>query len=830
MLNNKTIYLVDGPALCYRSFYAMNLSTSTGLPSSAVYGFYQTLKKLILTYQPEYMAICFDVSRKTFRQEKYKEYKIQRPPLPDNLKTQLPWIKETIEALAIPILEKEGFEADDLIATVTKQAQSQGMRVVIITADKDMYQLLADSQVIVYNLNKEALFTKDDFIKEYGFEPKYIVDYLALLGDSSDNIPGAEGIGKVGASKLIQEFNTVENMFNNLDKISAKTKEKLVSSRDSIMLSKDLVLLSYPDLDLVWQEFKLKQADQEKLAQIFRKLEFKNLLKDLTLANKEVKVPLKDGDKEYLPKLKGEDIFISSDQDKGYLYCPKNNCIYVYSLEDLTDILKDQQTRKISYDFKKEMIYLWQGLWFDVMLAAYVVNSSLNDYSLSNLLSVYLEEFVSDIAQEMKPYYIYRLYEILNKRLEADGLAKLFFEIEMPLIPILWQMQYYGIKINKDILVKLLKEVDLKILEARKEIFNLAGKEFNLNSPQQLKQILFFDLKIKPSKKTKTGYSTAEEVLEKIALEYPIAEHILTYRQLNKLKTTYITPLIEQVEKEQGLLHASFNQAVTGTGRLSSSSPNLQSIPVKGDLAVFLRRGFVSSFEQGYILAGDYSQIELRILAHCCNDENLIEAFNKGLDIHTVTAALLFSIPEKEVTAQQRNIAKRVNFGILYGISAYGLSRELKISIEQAENFIIDYFNRYPKVKEYIENIYQELASRGFVSTIMGRRRYLPDFNSPDLRLKEFAQRQAVNSPIQGTCADLIKLAMIKIYAQFKDKGLKTRFILQIHDELVFDVPQEELPIVIPIIKDNMQNSIEFKVPITVQLKYGRNWADMKEI
>ncbi|HIE35671.1 MAG TPA: DNA polymerase I, partial [Candidatus Omnitrophica bacterium] len=460
--------------------------------------------------------------------------------------------------------------------------------------------------------------------------------------------------------------------------------------------------------------------------------------------------------------------------------------------------------------------------------AAYLIDSSFVDYNLDTLVSHYLGHF-SSLSKETFPFFINKLYSLLQRKLREDGLEKLFFEVEMPLIYVLVGIERWGIKLDIQMMEDLSKEVDKRLEELKREIFKIAQEEFNLNSPQQLGRILFEKLKIPPIKKTKTGYSTDEAVLEKLSSEHSIASLILEYRELNKLKTTYILPLIEEVKSKGGRIYAKFNQTATQTGRLSSSSPNLQSIPIRGRFSSYLRKAFVSSFPSGFILSADYSQIELRILAHFSKEERLIEAFKNDRDIHTFTASLLFKVNEEEVDGRMRDLAKRVNFGIIYGMSSYKLSKELNVSLHEAESFIESYFLRYPKIKEYIDKVVREAEERGYVKTILGRRRYLEDLKSPYSQLREFARRQAINTPIQGSCADLIKMAMVRIYQEFKRRNLKSKLIIQIHDELLFDVFPQELEEVVRIVKRNMQECIKLDVPIKVNLKWGKNWAECKE-
>ncbi|MEM7816564.1 MAG: DNA polymerase I, partial [Candidatus Aenigmatarchaeota archaeon] len=826
---------IDGTSICYRSFFAIKLSTSKGFPTGAIFGFYQTIKKIISQFKPQYMGVCFDVSRKTFRQVKFRDYKIQRPPLPDNLKIQIPIIKKLIQLLGITLIEKDGYEADDLIASITKEALKENFSVMVVTSDKDMYQLLDNDRVKIYNSNRDMLINEESFIKDYGFAPSLIIDFLSLVGDNTDNIPGAKGIGKISASKLIREFGSIEEIFKNLDKVPQKLKLILEREKDNIFLSKDLVKLSYNcDLKLNWKDLLLNQPNNKELFQLFKELEFKSLLKEFSSFKLNLNVNIEELPSLVFLKELAKDLFtFYLDGEFVYIFNPTNNCIYKTQFQNIKDILKNDQIKKISYDFKAQMLLLNEfinGIWFDVKICAYLLNPSLGDYSLSNLVYQYLGNFVQDIPNEVFPYFIYKLYNIFSTKLKEENLEKLFFDIEMPLISILYEMQKYGVKIDIEVMEELLEKLELRLKETTQEIFKIVGREFNLNSPKVLSKVLFEELKIPAIKKIKTGYSTSEDVLEKLAPKYNIAKLLLEFRELNKLKTTYAIPLINEVKNKEGMLYAEFNQTSTQTGRLSSSSPNLQSIPLKGIFSSLLRKAFISSFCNGVLLSADYSQIELRLLAHFSGDEKLKEAFLNDLDIHRYTASLLFKINEEEVSENQRNLAKTINFGIIYGMSAYGLSKELNVSVEEAENFIQDYFLRYPKIKLYIQKTIEEAQEKGYVTTILGRRRYLPDLKSPNMNLREFASRQAINTPIQGSCADIIKLAMIKIYKEIKKKNLRARLIMQIHDELIFDLPKEELNSLLVIVKKNMEESVKLEVPIKVKIKVGKNWSEMEEV
>ncbi|MDD5194789.1 MAG: DNA polymerase, partial [Candidatus Omnitrophica bacterium] len=743
-MTNKTIYLIDGTSICYRSFYAIRLSSSKGLPTGAIYGFYQTLKKIKTQFNPDYMGICFDVSRKTFRQEKFKDYKIQRPPMPDPLKIQIPLIKKLIDAMGITLVEKEGFEADDIIFSLTKKAVAENLETVIVTSDKDIFQLLDEKNVSIYNPTQEKLFRQEDFTKEFGFAPLSIIDFLALAGDSADNIPGAKGIGKAGALKLIKEFKTVENIFSNAVNLSPRMQKIILDNKENILLSKELVKLEACPINTDWKDLKIKESDQEALYKMFSEFEFKSLLKSVAPAALNVQIDLKEGLGCLKSQMDKSEATVFLGAEAAFVFAGDAS-VCKTTTAAIQSILENERIKKISYDFKEQILQApdinIKGMWFDVKIAAYVDDPSLLDYELGSLATHYLKDFVSEVPEEAAVYFIQKLYKKLSQNLKEGSLENLFFKVEMPLVRVLSDMETWGVSIDTKNMQELLKDVEGEEEKAAKKIFALAGKEFNLNSPAQLRVVLFEDLKIPPLKATKTGYSTNEEVLVKLADKHVIAKHLLEYRELNKLKTTYIRPLLEMVKLGDGRLHAKFNQTATQTGRLSSSSPNLQSIPARGKFHQALRKTFVSSFEGGYILSGDYSQIELRILAHFSKDKVLIEAFEKNLDIHSFTASLLFGVDEKALEAGMRELAKKVNFGIIYGMSPYGLASELNVRAEEAQNFIDNYFLRYPKVKEYIEKTCSEAETLGYVKTILGRRRNLPDIKSSNMALREFAAR-----------------------------------------------------------------------------------------
>lgn len=837
-MSKNILYLIDGNSLVYRSYYAIKLSNSRGFPTGAIFGFLNAMRKILQKYQPQFMAVCFDVSRKTHRQEKFKAYKIQRPPAPDALKMQMPPIKELLCHLGISIVEKENYEADDLISSLTYKAYEKGWNVVIISSDKDMYQLIKDDAVYVYNPVKDVVYDHAHFIDEFGFIPRHIVDYLALVGDSVDNIPGAKGIGKVGALTLIKQFGTIEKIFASLDAVTGKMKTILENNKDNIVLSKELVQLKdYLDADFNLTALKIRECDNDSLYKLCKEMGFKSVLKEIPQAEHETGVVIQEG---FAPALKNRIL-----SQKILFFYMAGGTIFVFDdgakathkvqYGDIKNMLADHGITKISYGFKQLFLTLdygsdLRGAWFDIKIAAYLVNATLGDYSLENIVSHFLDTHQREISPSMYTYFIYNLYNVLRKKLNKADLADLFFKVEMPLTEVLARMERNGVTIDRKELGALTEDVERKVEDTTSEIFKIARHDFNLNSPKQLRKVLFEELKLPPQKKTKTGYSTDEEVLKSLSAHHPIAEMLLDYRHLSKLKSTYVGPFMEASSSQASKLHAHFNQTVTATGRLSSSSPNLQNIPIKREFAQQLRKVFVSSFKHGLILSSDYSQIELRILAHFSQEEKLIDAFHNNVDVHTHTASLLFDTAKEHIDRKKREIAKRVNFGIIYGMSSYGLAKELAIGEEEARAFIENYFLRYPKVKLFIEETVKKAKKEGFVTTFLGRRRYLPDIESPNHELREFSRRQAINTPIQGTAADLIKVAMVKIFQALEKENRVSQMVLQVHDELVFDVEKQEFTQVAEIAKFHMEQSLQLSVPIVANIKVGKNWLELEPV
>jgi len=801
------------------------------------------LNKILKEKKPDYLAVCFDISRDTFRTKKFARYKIQRPPMPEGLSSQIPLIKKIITAYGIAIFEKEGYEADDIIATIAAKAKENGLGATIVSSDKDILQLVDDNTFVFSPYEDEGVLYDNKKVSErFGVSPKQIADIIALTGDSVDNIPGLSGITKKVAVELIGNFGSVEGLLSNIGKIKeAKIRDIIACNIDKIKLNKELANLRQ-DVDIKFDLDKVARhkPNFEELFRLFKYLEFKKFLKELPCDEdrKEVIKVENIEDSELKGFInQGEELFLYGEHPDNIIFCAKNKFFQVAdSGMNIRSILLDPKIKKISHDLKKIKVSLakdnivLEGLYFDTMVASYLVDPSKSEYNLVDLAWDYLGERCSDqsIDNQRAIALILELKPRLEKELRERQLFSLFTDLEMPLIEVLAIMESNGIKLDLKVLAELSHNIEHRLIKLIEDIYAISGTQFNINSPKQLREILFEKLKLPVVKKSKTGPSTDEEVLRTLADKHKLPALLLEYRQLMKLKNTYVDTLPALVDKKTGRIHTSFNQTATETGRLSSSSPNLQNLPVKTDIGKNIRRSIISSGSSNYLLACDYSQIELRILAHLSKDENLILAFKNDLDIHKAIASLIYGLEEKDVSDSMRENAKRVNFGIIYGLTSYGLSRDLGISVDDAQRFIDAYFLRYPKVKDYIQEQIRKAEAEGFVTTLLGRRRYIPQINNKNQGIRQFAQRQAVNTPIQGSASDLIKLAMIQIHEQLNLKNLRAKLILQIHDELLFDVPEGELKELTHFTKDRMENVLKLTVPIKVDIKFGKNWLEMK--
>lgn len=912
MVKKGKFIIIDGNAILHRAWHALPpLTAKDGKLVNAVYGFAMIFIKVLKELKPAYIAVTFDKKAPTFRHEEFKEYKANRVKQPDELYDQIPRVKELVEAFGAPIYEKDGFEADDVIATLVNQSSHEN---IIVTGDLDTLQLV-DKMTKIYTSKKgitDMVIYDENMVKErYGLPPSQMIDFKALRGDPSDNIPGVKGIGEKTASELLQKFGSLEKIYEALTTteskdISPKIKEALITHQAEAKQAKRLVTLikdvplKFNQEEAAWQGINLPET-----IKLFQELGFKSLLNKIeTLPNKSqssifsADVGAKEPDKnfnyqlvddekkfrDFIKKFREQEIFAFDTESTGldpfraellgisfswqggaayYLPVNKNQTEVPRDFleKELRPIIEDEKIKKIGHNIKYDLEMLasfgWlpQGVYFDTMIASYLLNPGSRIHGLDSLafsefghqkisikslighgrqqisLAEVAKEKVSDYSCEDADY-TWRLFNIFKKELEEKKLLELFQRIEMPLIPILAKMESWGLEINDKKLALISKKISGTIKELKKKIYHLAGSKFNINSPLQLKEILFKNLKISTFeiKKIKTGFSTAASELEKLKTKHPIINLVGEYRELSKLKSTYLDALPELINPKTGRIHTSFNQTVTATGRLSSSEPNLQNIPAKGVWGSQIRSAFIAP--AGYqILAADYSQIELRIVASFANDEKMIDSFRKGEDIHTRTAAEIHNCPLAEVTKEMRRKAKEVNFGVLYGMRAYGLAERTEISREEAKNFIDKYFMVYQGIKKYIDKTIEETREKGYAETLFGRRRYLPEINSGVMQVRSAAERMAINMPIQGTAADLIKLAMIKIFnilKEFKEEEIK--MILQVHDELVFEVKKDLADKIAKIVKIEMERVIKLKAPIEVKLSIGPNWGETEEL
>lgn len=921
-MQNKLFVIVDAMALAYKAYFAFisrPLSTKKGEPTSAVYGFVNQLLKVLEDHKPDYIAVAFDSKEKTFRHEKYEAYKSSREEMPEDMIPQIQRIKEIIDALKIPVYILPGFEADDIIGTAVKKAEKLCMHSLAVTPDKDYFQLITEKVKVVRpgkSTDEAIIYDAEKVKEELGFEPKFMVDYLALIGDTSDDIPGVPGIGPKTAVPLIQRFGTLEKIYNNIDKIEKESiKKKLLENKEKAFLSKELATIHTDvPLDFDFDKAVFEKPDFEKLREIFSELEFKTLyskllsvygnsekLKTQTIGEEikpqssfikdEVEYVLIKNEKELDNLLKilnaTEEFVFDTETDSlnpfevkiaGVSFCTEPKKAFFIPI-DPTDgsndlftiknriaipisefvkkskkIFENSSIKKICQNGKFDIAVLRHlginvnNFYFDTMLASYVLDPD-QKHNMDDLAQKYLNYKpipLSDLIGEKKdPSKIfdvdiqvlsnysaedaditYRLYKLLDAELKKENLQKVAYDIEFPLVPVLEDMEYEGIKIDTNALKQLSNDLQILLDNYATEIYKLAGQEFNINSTKQLQEILYDKLKLSTGRKTKTGFSTDARALENLKGEHEIIDLILNYRQVVKLKSTYTDALPNLINSKTGRIHTSFNQTATSTGRLSSNDPNLQNIPVRTELGKEIRKAFVPRDKNFLILSADYSQIELRIMASICEDETLMNAFKKGEDIHRSTAALVFNVKPEDVTPDMRRKAKEVNFGILYGIGPFGLKTRLGISQTHAKEVIDTYFKTFKKVKDYMDNSILAAKEKGYAETLYGRRRYLKNINSNNRVVRQFEERVAINMPIQGTAADMIKLAMIKIHNELKKGKFKTKMVLQVHDELVFDAHKSEIDDLSPLIKNLMENAFPLKVPVVAEIGIGDNWLD----
>ena len=860
----EKIILVDGNNLLFRSYYATAyngnfMKNSKDFPTNALFGFTNMINKILEEEQPSYMIVAFDKG-KTFRHEKYQDYKAGRIEVPNELKVQFPIAKKLLTCMGIKYYEIDNYEADDIIGTFAKYCDEEDNFIgTIISSDKDLLQLISKDVDIKLLKQKDYIrYNETTFKEDYGINPINIIDLKALMGDSSDNIPGVKGIGEKTALKLLHEYKNIDNLYQNIDKISGKMQEKLLNDKDSAYKSYDLATI-YRDvpMEITIEDTKYLGEDTEKLHQMYEELEFYSFLKKSKKNKKEEitykivenleELTINDESAVYLEIL-GTNYHNAKVLGLGIYN--ENNSLFVPF-----EILKQQpefltKTPKYTYDIKKTLLALkWQGITidnlnFDTMVASYLLEYNIKeDISyLANILSYdipFYENIYGKKGKEKEPdidiiakncvlkaKFIYETKSILEEKMIKENLNSLFYDIEMPLITTLSEMEYNGVYVNKQILEEMGEEIKIKLELISQEIYNMAGCEFNISSPNQLGEILFEKLKLPHGKKGKTGYSTAVDVLKKLQGTHPIIDKIMDYRTLSKLYTTYIEGLINAI-MDDNKIHTIYNQTQTRTGRLSSLEPNLQNIPTRTDYGKLIRKAFVPS-PNSIIISADYSQIELRLLAHIANIETLIEAFNNDMDIHTKTASDIFKVDPIAVTKQMRRTAKAVNFGIIYGISSYGLSENLGILPKEAKQIIDNYLNTYPGIKEYMDNTIKKAYQDGYVKTLFGRIRYIPELKNTNYMIRNSGERMALNTPIQGTSADIIKKAMIEIHKSLKENNLKSKMILQVHDELIFDALISEEEQLKKIIKEVMENTFKLKVPLKVDIETGSDWYQAK--
>ncbi|MBS4176070.1 DNA polymerase I [Lederbergia citrea] len=874
----KKLMLIDGNSIAYRAFFALPLlNNDKGIHTNAVYGFTTMLMKVLEEEKPTHILVAFDAGKTTFRHSTFKEYKGGRQKTPPELSEQFPFVRELLDAYGIKRYELENFEADDIIGTLAVKAEQEGFEVKVISGDKDLTQLSTGH--ITVGITRKGItdieeYTPAHIQEKYGLTADQIIDMKGLMGDQSDNIPGVPGVGEKTAIKLLKQFETLENLLANIDQVSGKKlKERLEEFKDQAIMSKELATITKEaPVTVTVDELSFEGYDVEKLSAVFKELGFNSLLGKLEGADEIVSEEVKEISFETVESIT-EAVFAAENalyvevlednyhtgEIAGFGLSNKNGNFYLpvettLQSEAFKQWAKDETKRKQVYDAKRSIVALkrhdidLQGIDFDLLLASYLLNPSESTEDFAGVAkrhqftNVKTDEAVygkgakkkvaeGDVLGEhlvRKAMGIADLYEPLLKELEQNEQTDLFFELELPLSLILAKMEYTGVKVDVEKLEEMKAEIAERLKEIEARIHEHAGEKFNINSPKQLGVILFDNLGLPVIKKTKTGYSTSADVLEKLEHEHEIIREILNYRQLGKLQSTYIEGLLKVVHSDSNKVHTRFNQVLTSTGRLSSIDPNLQNIPIRLEEGRKIRKAFIPSEKDWVIFAADYSQIELRVLAHIAKDEKLMEAFTNNMDIHTKTAMDVFHVEADEVTSNMRRQAKAVNFGIVYGISDYGLSQSLGITRKEAGQFIDRYLQSFPGVKNYMEDIIVEARDNGFVSTVLHRRRYIPEITSRNFNLRSFAERTAMNTPIQGSAADIIKKAMIDMAARLEKEGLRTRLLLQVHDELIFEAPQDEIEKLKEIVPDVMEHALELAVPVKVEYSYGPTWFDAK--
>jgi len=859
------LYLIDGSSYIHRAYHAIrSLSNSRGIPTNATFGFTKMLLKVIKDKKPAFMAVVFDSRGPTFRHDIYPEYKANRPPMPDDLAAQIPYIKKIVEFLNIPSLEKMGYEADDIIGTLARRLGGEGRKVVMITGDKDFRQLVT-GDTIIWDTMKDRIIDGEAIEKTYGIKPAAFIDVMALSGDTSDNIPGVPGIGEKTALDLIREFGSLEALLEGLGTVKKKNLAlKIAGNMDQLLMSRRLVTIDCNVLlDDERPSLEVGPPMKNELAQLFRELEFKGLWDEFAPEEDSGAFASPCGDRlsieEWL-EVRKEDEPVSVYADTNGLalasYGGKGCYVglsdsaedesLVQAERDVRGLLRDRRIKKVGYDLKgqarnlEEKGVFLDGFYFDTMLAAYVTNPGLKDISIGGLAAVYLGERLEgaisgrNSSKDCMPdgsisraFMSIRLMENLKARLKKDENDSLFFDLEMPLLSVLLDMERAGIGIDEEYFRNLSRDFESRAQRLAADIYEKAGISFNINSPRQLARILFDHLGLPAQGHTTKTKAPATDflVLKRLSSLHPVPGLVLEYRSVTKLKATFIDALLDSMNPSTGRLHTTFNQAVTATGRLSSSNPNLQNIPSRGEDGALIRRGFIP--KKGFcLMSADYNQIELRIFAHYSRDEGLLEAFRRGEDIHRHTASQILKVAPDKVTPQMRRIAKAINFGIIYGMGPRRLAQDLEMELSDAKQYVSAYYERYPGVLRYREEMIRKANSQGYVSTLLNRRRYLPEINNQNGAIRSEAERMAVNTPIQGTAADIIKKAMVAFYEEIRQKDMKTRMLLQVHDELVFEVPEEEREKAASVASEVMCKAASLDVPLTLEIKYGDTWAD----
>ena len=874
MSEKKRLLIVDGNSILNRAYYGIRpLSAPDGTPTNAVYGFLNILLKYLEEETPDYLGVAFDLKAPTFRHKMFDDYKAQRKPAPDDVIVQIPIMKEVLSAMDCKCIELEGYEADDIIGTVSKICDENDVSCSILTGDKDDLQLSSDNTVVKLVVTRMGNTTTTPYdynavIEKFGVTPSECIDVKGLAGDPSDNIPGVKGVGEKTAVSLIEKYQSIENIYDKIDEIEVtnSVRTKLKNDKDMAFLSKKLAtIIRDVPIDFKFEDYKFEEPDEKKLSEIFIRLNFKSFLKRLNLkgvAEDErvietissdcekidiigAEIMLKDADSVYY--------YLNSGMDKMYFSKDgKKVCCCTCDDNFLKSFFENERISKLGYDIKNDIIRLndknikFNGIGFDVLIAAYINNPTRTKYDLDilcfdylgmNMPSSNIEEdgqISMDLGNEDSNddagvlAAIIKLKNFFEADIKKNEQEDLYYKIELPLVEVLADMQITGMYVDKSELEKFGNMLKSRIEVLTSEIYDYAGEEFNINSPKQLGNILFEKLSLPHGKKTKSGYSTNIDVLNKLMGEHPIIEDIMEYRTLTKLNSTYVDSLISIINPVTGRIHSSFNQTVTATGRISSTEPNLQNIPVRTDIGREIRKMFTAEGDNRVLVDADYSQIELRVLADISGDENMCGAFRNNIDIHRQTASQVFDVPLDEVDSTMRFRAKAVNFGIVYGIGAFSLAQDLKISRKEADQYIKHYLEHYPKVDEYMKNIVEKAKEDGYVTTMYNRRRYLPELKASNKITQAFGERVAMNAPIQGTAADIIKIAMVNVYNRLKREGLKSKLVLQVHDELIVEAVSDEKEAVERVVREEMQNAAKLKVPLIVDLNVGHSWYDTK--